>query len=582
MIPFILTVPWGLYATTPVAGFNVNHPLRNGDTITVDGRYGAILALPKMAELRFTGRNWRPQPEGGEFPWFDGPFRLCALPIAAQEREQEVGLEIHANGQVLSVTLKMDNHLLRPCGTHNSTQDASPADMMHGFILQVLARIREAESEHDPAECWDASMTGWDRLQAAWVTKKVRGEEAPLDLIVEHAERLPRRIDETASYPRRVLKRTRELMAIDRIQELDNACIEWLIRQPGRSVAEKAGPRQRLFGVTREENLDTLENRVLKDLLRLSADEARAYSQANKRYGNSERVKLVNRYHSLCRRHYRDLDDAGILRPTHPINPNYVLQHDSRYRIIWNAYREILSSEQRKDDLWRWQRRLWADFTRLAVVVAIDQLPSKKRVAMSPLHINSGQINGRWSDTYPLLAVFVLTFRNRLLVVEVLDITDVPPDDPNKDKDRCSRPDSWAYGLGCVAFVRLTDCDNGYSGSLCVWGVHGTATEPLPLIDLVHSADEALQDVLSQERRRTGQRVNVRGLVIRSTPDFANISADQMIPPIRCYKSESIKVDAEQGNLVYGITLDVDPDRINETFTWFDAILKDNIDRLFA
>ena len=82
MIPFILTVPWGLYATTPVAGFNVNHPLRNGDTITVDGRYGAILALPKMAELRFTGRNWRPQPEGGEFPWFDGPFRLCALPIA--------------------------------------------------------------------------------------------------------------------------------------------------------------------------------------------------------------------------------------------------------------------------------------------------------------------------------------------------------------------------------------------------------------------------------------------------------------------------------------------------------------------
>lgn len=582
MIPFILTVPWGLYATTPIAGFNAKHALHNGDTIIVDGRHGAMLALPKMAELRFTGRNWRPQREGGAFSWRDGPFRLCALPTAAQEQEQEVGLEIHQNSQVLSVTLKMDNHLLRPCGTHNSTQDAGPADMMHGFILQVLARIREAESEHDPAEYWGASMTGWDRLQAAWLTKKVRGEEAPLDLIVEHAERLPRRIDETASYPRRVLKRTRELMAIDRIQELDNACIEWLIRQPGRSVAEKAGPRQRLFGVTREENLDTLENRVLKDLLRLSANEARAYSQANKRYGNSERVKLVNRYRSLCRRHYRDLDDAGILRPTHPINPNYVLQHDSRYRIIWNAYREILSGEQRKDDLWRWQRRLWADFTRLALVVAIDQLPSKKRIAMSPLHINSGQANGRWSDTYPLLAVFMLNRYNRFLIIEVLDTMDVPPDDPNEDKDQCSRPISWIYGLGCTVVIRLTDCDNGYSGSLCVWGVHGTAIDPIPLSDLVHSADEALEKVLCQETIWTGQTFNARGLVIRSTPDFNNMSADQMIPPIRCFKTESIKVGAEQGNLVYGITLDVDPDRINETFTWFDAILNDSIDRLFA
>ncbi|TVR56869.1 MAG: hypothetical protein EA420_19790 [Candidatus Competibacteraceae bacterium] len=71
--------------------------------------------------------------------------------------------------------------------------------------------------------------------------------------------------------------------------------------------------------------------------------------------------------------------------------------------------------------------------------------------------------------------------------------------------------------LGCTAVVQLTDYETGLRGSLCIWGIHGTAAQPLPLTELVQSADEALRNALAQENFRTGQTVKARGLVIRSS-----------------------------------------------------------------
>ncbi len=553
-IPLVLAVPWGLCAQTPLTGLEIRRNLNHNETIDIDGRHGAMLAVPADSEVRFTGRRWREQPEGVAFPWFGGDFRLSALPTAALSSEQQIKIEIHADRQTINANLQLHSHLLRP-RTGTQDQEAGDADTMYTFVLQVLARIREAQIELG-AEAEDDPDTGWDRLRMMWLTQDVQTKKAPRDLIVDHAERLPARVQEIANHPRRVLKRTRELMPMDRIQELDNACIGWLIRQPGVSVAEKAGPRQRLRGIAREENLDTLENRVLKDLLRLSVDAGRVYVRANKHYGNSERVRLVNRYLALCHRHHRELCDIGISNPVHPVTPNYVLQQDSRYRVIWHAYREILSNKQREDDLWRWQRRLWADFARLAVVVAIDRLSSRQRVSLSPLHIRSNQANGRWSDTYPLLAMFVLKLGQRRLIAEVVDTT------INAGHLVALAP--WLSMLGCTAVVQLTDYENGRRGSLCIWAIHGTAAKPIPLAELVQSADEALRTALSQEKLRTSQPSKARGLVIRSTPDQAREFATQ------------------PADLAYGLTLDVNPNNIREALEECALILEDSMDRLFA
>jgi hypothetical protein len=554
MIPLVLAMPWGLCAQTPLAGLEVRRPLPDHyETVDIDGRHGAMLALPAEADLRFVGRRWREQQEGGIFPWIGGNFRLSALPTAALTVEQHIGLEVDHNGRKRNARLKLNGHLLRPRGS-TASQEPDAADAMHEFVLQVLGRIREAQTELD-AEGWPDFGTGWDRLRARWLHRAAHTEDAPRDLIVEHAEQLPNRVNETAERPRRVLKRTRQLMAIDRIQELDNACMEWLIRQPGLTVAEKAGPRQRLKGIAREENHDTLENRVLKDFLRLSIEEAQAYLRANKRHGQSERVRLVGRYHALCHRHHRELCAVGIGNPTHPVTPNYVLQQDARYRVIWRAYREILSAEQRKDDLWRWQRRLWADFARLAIVVAIDHLSARQRITLSPLHIRREQANGRWSDTGLRLALFVLRLAQRRLILEIFDTT-LPDPHP------ALAP--WLYALGCTAVIQLTDCDSGHTGSLCIWAVHGVAAQPVPLADLVSSADEALRVALGQEQLRTGQRIKGRGLVIRSTPDRHGEYATQ------------------PANLAYGVALDVDPEKIREALEECALILEDSMERLLA
>lgn len=554
-IPQVLAVPWGLCAQTPLCGLEVRRALQDHTEVEMDGRHGALLAVPAAGEVRFLGSRWREQPEGGAFPWFGGEFRLSALPTAALVTEQRLRMEIRANGQTLTAQLTLQNHLLRPRDGARG-QEAGDADAlaMQTFILQVLARIREAQNELNAEADYEAE-TGWDRLRILWLKRPAQAQEAPRELIVDHAERLPARVEETAAHPRRVLKRTRELMAIDRIQELDNACIAWLIRQPGLSVAEKAGPRQQVLGVAREETLDTLENRVLKDFLRLSLEEGRVYVRANQRHSNTERVRLVNRYLALCRRHHRELSGFGIRNPAHPVTPNYVLQQDARYRVIWRAYQELLRNQQREDDLWRWQRRLWADFARLAVVVAIDHLSSRQRVALSPLQVRNEQANGRWSDTCPLLALFVLTLGQRRLIAHVFDTT---------LDDRESTLAPWLSMLGCTAVVQLTDYETGLRGSLCIWGIHGTAAQPLPLAELVQSADEALRNALAQENFRTGQAVKARGLVIRSS------------------LAQPREFATQPAHLAYGVTLDVDPDNIREALEECALILEDSMSRLFA
>ena len=49
-----------------------------------------------------------------------------------------------------------------------------------------------------------------------------------------------------------------------------------LVRQPGETLAERAGPSQRIRAVTRHQNFDTLENQVLRSYAELARSVARA------------------------------------------------------------------------------------------------------------------------------------------------------------------------------------------------------------------------------------------------------------------------------------------------------------------
>ena len=152
-----------------------------------------------------------------------------------------------------------------------------------------------------------------------------------------------------AAHTRRILRRTRELTQVDRVQHLDINCIRWLSRQPGETVYERAGPRQRIRSVQRYENLNTLENQVLRDFTHRSAGVARAYSRRYRSLKRSERWLNMDQYGRECGIIARSLFEQGIARPQPPIVPNYVLLQDARYRRLWVAYTELLRRHQSID-----------------------------------------------------------------------------------------------------------------------------------------------------------------------------------------------------------------------------------------
>ena len=199
-------------------------------------------------------------------------------------------------------------------------------------------------------------------------------EDARIALIVRLAREVGGVVKSIGERPRRVLRRRRDMERVGAVRQIDPAGIRWLVRQPGRNLAERAGPRQRVLAVVREETHDTHENRVFRDLLDRCAVECRVWLKENRSFAGSERHKGVAHYASLTRR----LRQAGALAAIRPVmgpaEPNYVLQHDERYSRVWPWYQKLRRRQEEEDRLWRWNHRTFAESIRLALAWTIDEL----------------------------------------------------------------------------------------------------------------------------------------------------------------------------------------------------------------
>ena len=276
---------------------------------------------------------------------------------------------------------------------------------------EVLARIQELEDAlDDPARLWP-------RLRDAW--KRAENEADPrMAEIVRQAREIDPVLKDLEHRIRRVLRRTRELTPLNRVQEMDRASMLWLSRQPGRTIAERGGPAQRILSTVRHENFDTLENRVFHAYVRLAALVAREWQREHRRAQGSDRYRLVDAFRLRCRAIGRELDALGVGMADPGITPNYVLMQDKGYRRVRESWERLLRRERILDDLWAWQAQTWTDFAVLAVVLAIDDLAEARLVAQSPIVWRQEAMTGRWFDQDRPLAVFWLEQTGR--IVEVL------------------------------------------------------------------------------------------------------------------------------------------------------------------
>jgi hypothetical protein len=339
--------------------------------------------------------------------------QLSLMPFPARRRP---GLQVEAQGTARSVILWPDAPERPPEGHDPATEDEKRAQALMLRVEAVWDRIEDvSDAMADP-------VTLWQTLRARWLGQGV--QEPRMDVIVHHAREVARALDRIEAAPRRILRRVHRLVPVARVQEIDRRAMLWLARQPGEGLAERAGEDQRLLAVAREENFDTLENRVLRAYCELAAHQARDYLDRNRTRRQSSRAWLVESYGKRCRRIARDLAARGVRRAEPGVTPNFVLQQNPTYHRIWTAWAELRDHNRVRDDLWRWQARSWEEFCALAVVAALMEVAGAEVVAVAPLWFRDEQHRGRWLEADSPLAVVHLPRQGLIAELQTFQRTD--------------------------------------------------------------------------------------------------------------------------------------------------------------
>lgn len=178
-------------------------------------------------------------------------------------------------------------------------------------------------------------------------------KDAPEEIISIIAQKHFNLIKNVGESLRKVLRRERNKVNMGRAQQMDSQCLRWLSKQPGYTTAQKAGSKQEVLAVVRHESYDTLENRVFKDFITLCKREGSRYIVTYQHdYPNSKRIddvrRLVNLVSSILM--FPIMDEIAKLK-SNP-HPNYVLQKNVNYSVIWILYQKLLKKYQLIEDLW--------------------------------------------------------------------------------------------------------------------------------------------------------------------------------------------------------------------------------------
>jgi len=151
----------------------------------------------------------------------------------------------------------------------HSPDEIIAADAL-AHMNQVIARIQELDAALDDPE------KVWVLLAEAWRRAEDEADPRMAEIVRQARDVLPL-LQDLEKRIRRVLRRNREMTSLDRVQEMDRGSMLWLVRQPGRTTAERAGAGQRILATVRHENFDTLENRVLHAYVILAVQVSREW-----------------------------------------------------------------------------------------------------------------------------------------------------------------------------------------------------------------------------------------------------------------------------------------------------------------
>ena len=241
-------------------------------------------------------------------------------------------------------------------------------------------------------------------------------------LICDIADEIPPAVEAVVVRPRKFLRRRHAQVGLDRLQEMDIASLMDYARRPGESALIKAGDRQTLMAVVREETPDTLENRVVKDFCRRARKTAELYveercgtcrnshsatCETHERTCRSRRVQNVKTFFNRCDQWLMAQEFATVSALHVPCRiPNYALLQNVRYVQIWDYYQRLLMQEDVRDQTWIWKRQAWTDYVRILMMQTMSRLtlngrPPAFQASAKPARLRRHPSNGTWIKGEP-------------------------------------------------------------------------------------------------------------------------------------------------------------------------------------
>lgn len=173
--------------------------------------------------------------------------------------------------------------------------------------------------------------------------------------------------------PRMALRRVRRMTSLGAAQQLDSQCLRWLMRRPGITVRQKAGARQEVLAVVRQESRDLLENRVLKRTLEFCLSYGTRYLQEyGEKFKNSERIGKVRRLRARAHAALRGETLKEVPRLNGNPVPNYVLRYDGLYSRVWEMYAAFARQTVLMEAAWRERADLLREHVLFCLAVAAD------------------------------------------------------------------------------------------------------------------------------------------------------------------------------------------------------------------
>ncbi|MCR9291865.1 MAG: DUF2357 domain-containing protein [bacterium] len=256
---------------------------------------------------------------------------------------------------------------------------------------------------------WEGNLRGLacrplSRILVKW-RHISRTDRPPSDLIVRISKRLTKVVEQLARSPRTILQRRRSMEPINRLREMDVTCAQWLVKQPGRTVVEKAGSKRALMVVQRFETRDTLENRVFMDVLVRARQQCKHYlALYSTSFPSHPSVREVKAFLKLCEHVLRlpEFMDVSSL-PAIP-QPNYALLSEPRYHLIWWAYQQLIRQHLRRRHLWTYRNNAWNEVLYCAILGSMRKLIRRrsldalKRASRSDIWVSERTQEGKKID----------------------------------------------------------------------------------------------------------------------------------------------------------------------------------------